>query len=93
MVSFFEMAIKQKLNKLSLSKSLSDFYYTTLDHGIDILPVKEQHIFNYQAIPLIDTHRDPFDRLLIATALFESSTIISIDDQFNNYKDLINIAW
>lgn len=92
-VSFFEMAIKQKLNKLSLGRSLPDFYYNTLDHGIDILPIREQHIFNYQTIPLIDTHRDPFDRLLIATALFEGFTIITVDDQFNNYKDLVNIAW
>ena len=53
-VTFFEMSIKHKLNKLSLSKSLSDFYYTTLNENIDILAIKEQHIFSYQAIPLID---------------------------------------
>ena len=87
------MSIKHKLNKLSLSKSLADFYYTTLNENIDILAIKEQHIFRYQAIPLIDTHRDPFDRMLIATALFEHFTIITTDEKFNNYTDIVNITW
>lgn len=93
MVSFYEMAIKQKLNKLTLRHSLSDFYFSTINHDINILAIKEQHIFNYQNVPLFDSHRDPFDRLIIATAQFEDLTIITVDEQFNNYKNEVKLMW
>jgi len=33
-------------------------------------------------------HRDPFDRMLIATALFEGVPIISQDSEFKTYRGL-----
>ncbi|HWB25614.1 MAG TPA: type II toxin-antitoxin system VapC family toxin [Chitinophagaceae bacterium] len=79
MVSFFEMAIKIKIGKLSLNGPLVDYYNNALSNGINILPLSENHIFEYNSVPLSDTHRDPFDRLIIATALYQRLTIISID--------------
>ncbi len=44
-----------------------------------------------ESVPLIDTHRDPFDRLIIATALFENVAILTADKQFDNYTSLVRI--
>ena len=34
---------------------------------------------------LLDTHKDPFDRLLVAQALVEQIPIVSSDDQLDAY--------
>jgi len=57
------------------------------------LPVSQNYIFGYNNIPLVDEHRDPFDRLMIATAAFEKLDIITADAKFANYTKLINIIW
>ena len=56
-------------------------------------PLEASHIENYQSVPLIADHRDPFDRILIATALHENLSIITIDEKFENYKHIINVIW
>ncbi|TAG22315.1 MAG: type II toxin-antitoxin system VapC family toxin [Cytophagia bacterium] len=91
--SFFEIAVKVRVNKIQLSKALQDIYEDTLTAQIRILPISQVHIFVYQDIPLLETHRDPFDRLLIATALQEKLPIITIDNQFKNYPNLISVVW
>ncbi|MFC6191035.1 PIN domain-containing protein [Dyadobacter subterraneus] len=44
-------------------------------------------------VPFPEDHRDTFDRLIIATAIAESAAIISADQKFNNYSDLVKIIW
>jgi PIN domain nuclease of toxin-antitoxin system len=38
-----------------------------------------------------DIHKDPFDRLLIATVLAENFTIVTADENIHKYK--INWLW
>ena len=52
-----------------------------LKDGFEILSLKNSHIEAYERIQLIDTHRDPFDRLLLATSLSENIPIISADEK------------
>jgi PIN domain nuclease of toxin-antitoxin system len=40
---------------------------------------------------LFDSHRDPFDRLLISTAISERLTVISADEKFKLYKSEIEL--
>ncbi len=42
---------------------------------------------------LIEDHRDPFDRLLIATAMEENAIILSADEKLNLYANLIKVIW
>ncbi len=93
MASFFEITIKLKLGKLKLTNSIEQFFEDTKAHLIQILPISENHIFEYQNIPLFENHRDPFDRLILATASFENLSLISIDEKFNIYGEFINIVW
>ena len=92
-ISFFEISIKLKIGKLQLLKSLRGIYNDALTAGIELLDLEFEHIENYQSVPLIADHRDPFDRILIATALHENLSIITIDEKFENYKHIINVIW
>ncbi len=93
MVSFFEITIKLKLGKLKLTNSIEKFLDDTKAHLIQVLPISENHIFEYQHIPLLENHRDPFDRLIIVTAHCENLAIISADEKFNEYQKFIDVIW
>lgn len=66
-----------KLDKLVLGKSLRAYLNDAKAHNFSILPISESHIITYELVPLVDTHRDPFDRLIIATALSENLVILT----------------
>ncbi|MCP9765796.1 type II toxin-antitoxin system VapC family toxin [Lacihabitans soyangensis] len=93
MASFFEITIKLKLGKLQLRDSIEKFFEDAKAHLIQILPISENHLFEYQNIPLIENHRVPFDRLIIATASFEKLSLISIDKNFEEYEKIIDLVW
>jgi PIN domain nuclease of toxin-antitoxin system len=93
-ISLFEITIKQKIGKLPLFKAtIEDIYFQALADGFTYLPISNKHLFKYNKIPLMEQHRDPFDRLLLATSLAENVTLISIDNNFNLYKDQVTVIW
>jgi PIN domain nuclease of toxin-antitoxin system len=91
--SFYEVAIKMNIGKLDLGKTLSVFYQETLDNQIQILPIAESHLSAYVSLPTFATHKDPFDRLIIATAIAEKATVLSVDENFSLYKELVGVEW
>lgn len=91
-VSFFEMAIKKKTGKLELLHPISRYHDEAHRIGIQPLAIKPEYLDLYEELPLWDNHRDPFDRLLIATAVVENLTVISIDEKFILY-DNIEVVW
>ena len=93
MVSFYEMAIKMKTGKLSLTISLKDYFEYVKKNGIPVLPLSESYIFEYNTVPLLAEHIDPFDRLIIATAIYEKFDVITTDAMFKSYNNLVNIEW
>src|SRR5690349_8153305 len=67
-VSLLEIAIKQKIGKLpELPISISDLEKVIIADGFGLIPISSVHINAYNFIPLYDEHRDPFDRLILAT--------------------------
>ncbi len=91
LTSFYEIAIKVKIKKLTLNKSLRSCIDEIREYDITLLPISENHIITYEAVPLIATHCTPFNRLIIATALYENLTILTADKQLDNYKAINNI--
>ncbi len=93
-ISLFEIAIKQKIGKLpEFTADLSEVYQQAINDRFSYLPIKNQHLFSYQKIPLLETHRDPFDRLLLATAYEENAIMMSADTNFSLYAGLIQVFW
>ena len=91
--SLYEIAIKLKGGKIGFDKPISAFFNDISEYNLTLLPITEKHLIAYDNIPLILGHKDPFDRLIIATAITDDLSIVSVDNQFNNYKDLVSILW
>ena len=87
-VSISEIAIKTATRKLEFSRA--DVQDALDDLFIRILPYTADHAFLLFDLPL--HHRDPFDRQIIAQALYEEIPIITSDDKFSLYKGL-EIIW
>ena len=92
-ISFFEITIKQNIGKLELSKSIQEYMDEVQRIGIILLPIKDEYLNNYNNIPLFENHRDPFDRLILATAFTEKLQILSTNNKFQLYRDIVNVIW
>jgi PIN domain nuclease of toxin-antitoxin system len=93
MASMFEIAIKRKIGKLGLTKSLTDLVLEIERIGLILLPISAVHLENYHLIPLHDDHRDPFDRLILAVAFSKKFKILSADEKFDRYKEWVEVIW
>ena len=81
--SVWEVAIKLGIGKLDIDGRTAGFIHDAETNDIIILPIKTAHLITLETLPLI--HRDPFDRLLVATALVEQMTIITADEDIAKY--------
>jgi PIN domain nuclease of toxin-antitoxin system len=82
--SVWEIAMKYRLAKLPLPLPPHEYAPAMLARaGFDSLPITAGHAAAVAALP--DLHRDPFDRLLIAQALHEELTIITVDPIIAKY--------
>jgi PIN domain nuclease of toxin-antitoxin system len=91
--SLFEITIKGKVGKMDLMASLNAVYQDIEASFIGILPITTSHLLEYQNIPLFADHRDPFDRVIVATAIVEKAKIITVDPKFQYYSDLVDMVW
>ncbi|QMW01429.1 type II toxin-antitoxin system VapC family toxin [Spirosoma foliorum] len=93
-VSFYEIAIKLAIGKdAGIKRSLPDIIKLVLKSGFLWLPMAANHIETYSSVPLLDNHKDPFDRMILATALADNLIIISSDHNFPLYSDLVTTIW
>ena len=91
-ISLFEITIKQKIGKLpELALSTNELANRVGNDGFNLLDLKTKHLEAYTKIPLKGNHRDPFDRLLLATALSENLANISADENFKLYAPQVSV--
>ncbi|MFM8286388.1 MAG: type II toxin-antitoxin system VapC family toxin [Planctomycetaceae bacterium] len=82
--TYWEIAIKIKLGKYALPQPYQEFMEAQLAlNDFRILPIEPRHTALLTTMPF--HHKDPFDRLLVAQALSESVSMISIDSQLDAY--------
>lgn len=79
-VSLWEIAIKTSIGKLEIQ---ADLIETLREYNIEILPMTISHIEAIRTLP--HHHRDPFDRMLIAQAMTENLTLLTVDRHFALY--------
>jgi PIN domain nuclease of toxin-antitoxin system len=82
-VSAWELAIKISIGKFKFPDNSAGFMRLAQDCDFFIMPIKEDYFTVFESLPLI--HRDPFDRILIATAIVENMTIITSDENIARY--------
>ena len=86
-ISYWEMAIKINIGKLTIPIGLQNVMILARDAGISLLPMENEHILRYQTLPRQEQHRDPFDRYILAVALCAKMSILSDDEKFDLYKE------
>ena len=80
----WEIALKSSLGRLEIPSSDLRRLPGLIDvAGFDELPVLARHAAGVHALPL--HHQDPFDRLLIAQALDEGLTLVTVDPAMRAY--------
>ena len=93
-ISFIEVAIKLKLGKLpAFVVSIEQLIDQAQQDGFNELPIANKHISAYEQVPFFEQHRDPFDRLILATALTENWPVISADEKFQLYREVVKVIW
>ncbi len=84
--SYWEIAIKASIGKWVLNRPYEDFIDLCLNrYGFQILPILPAHTARLIHLPLPPKHKDPFDRLIVAQAIFEQMAVVSSDTQLDNY--------
>ena len=84
--SFWEIAIKQTTGKLDLDKDMFALEELCKTEEIQILPLELAYFERIKSLPLI--HRDPFDRIIIASAIEEDLILLTNDSQIIKYQDV-----
>jgi len=84
--SAWEVAIKLSIGKLDIVNNTADFLRDAETNKIIILPIAPASLTVLETLPMI--HRDPFDRIIIATALAEEMTLITDDENIAKYEVL-----
>ncbi len=87
-LSISEIAIKANKGLTPLTQD--HIARLLFDLDLAILPLSAEHTLKLFGLP--PHHADPFDRLLISTALVENLPIVARDREFKNYKGL-RVIW
>ncbi|MCL2378021.1 MAG: type II toxin-antitoxin system VapC family toxin, partial [Defluviitaleaceae bacterium] len=76
-----------RIGKLPLPEGMQGILSAIRARGFGIIGLDYLHIEAYNTLPLI--HRDPFDGIIIATALAEKMSIITADENIQKY----DVSW
>ena len=87
--SAWEVAIKLSIGKLDLEGGLSEFFRMIDDNGFGMLPIDREYLLAMTTLP--ELHKDPFNRIIIATAMVENLTLITIDENIRKYN--LSMLW
>ena len=88
--SAWELAIKAALGRFDSDGELGAFLGEHLRrNAFRLLPVSLEHAVSVATLP--QSHRDPFDRMLVAQAAVEGMTLVSRDPQLRKYE--IPLLW
>ena len=82
-ISAWELTIKISIGKLRFPGDAAGFIKAAENNDIKIVPIETAHLTILKDLPFI--HRDSFDCMLIATALAEQMTLLTVDENIAKY--------
>lgn len=89
-ISACEIGVKCSKGLLKLSSPALPWFQQALEwHGIIEIPVDSRIAVNATLLPLI--HRDPADRIIVATALEKSLSILTPDRHIHAYGEQLDL--
>ena len=81
--SLWEITIKCSLGREDFRANARLLRRGLLDNGYTELPITSEHAVNVDYLP--STHKDPFDRILVAQATVEGITLLTNDQRLVNF--------
>lgn len=84
--TFWEIAIKKTIGKLDMKQNTFELEEICREEDINILPLKLRYFETIQEMPLI--HKDPFDRIITASAIDEGYTLMTNDTNICKYNEV-----
>jgi PIN domain nuclease of toxin-antitoxin system len=86
-ISCFEVAWLERHRRIALPCPREEWLEKALSgSGVELLPLTPA--IASRAVDLAEHHRDPQDRIIIATALAHGAELLSIDARFAAYEEL-----
>ena len=87
-VTLWEIVMKMCKKNLWFGNSFDEILGYLKTMKFEILPLKIEHLETNLTLPM--NHKDPFDRILISTAISENLKFITSDKENHLYK---NVKW
>ena len=87
-ISFWEIALKIRSGKLAVS--LEQLHSYAEKHAFIELPITSKYMKAYLELP--DLHKDPFDHMLIAQAIYSPMRLITGDSFLAEYSSLVMVV-
>ena len=87
--SIWEISIKESLGKRDFKFSSKKLYDGLIENGYKELKVSALHAMEVIKLPFI--HRDPFDRILVATAIWGNMPLLTNDSTLSPYHSLVRV--
>jgi PIN domain nuclease of toxin-antitoxin system len=86
-ISCFEVAWLVNRGRVEIPVTLDEWFDAALDgSGVRLLPITP--LVARLAVELPEHHRDPQDRIIIATAIANDTQLLSADGRFSDYEEL-----
>lgn len=86
-ITCVEMAMLVKRKRIILDIPYEAWYEMAMaESGIEVLPITAD--IAHLSVKLPEHHKDPHDRLIIASALLNGCQLASVDGKFSLYKEL-----
>lgn len=90
LATIWEVAIKTSLKRADFAVDPCALHEGLLGAGFVELAVQLRHFFRVAALPWV--HREPFDRLLVAQAIEEGMTLLSVDKALAGYGKFVKVV-
>ena len=86
-ISLMEIAIKNRDGKLMLGEDYATFANNIYRFGIVLLNIELRHLEVMNRLSYPQTHKDPFDHLIISQAISDRLCLISADEKMQYYTN------
>ena len=94
-ISFWELAIKTQLGKMKFENfNILHLPNIATQYGFSVFTPSSYDYVTFVELPTVENHKDPFDRMLIHTALRNNLILLSKDSCFDKYIDYgLQLLW
>ncbi len=84
-ISIWEIELKKMIGKANFTYDGREIYYAALESNMTPLPLFPKNSLRLEEVEL--SHKDPFDRMLLAQAMDNDLVLLTHDSKFKDIND------